>query len=84
MDLGVPAWKYLISHTLSPDEAIPLIEVALMSEDTLQIHGLQRDDAQAFTDIIYEVCLPTPSFPGHSLIGLVLFCSFVKLSPSID
>ena len=53
MDLSVPAWKYLISHTLSPDEAIPLIEVALMSEDTLQI-------CQGITPSNSKVGLPAP------------------------
>ena len=70
-----PACRSLISHALSPHEAISLIQKILASESEIKAIGdLSGDDAQAFIDVIYEVRLRTRS--RRALLTLVLFAPF--------
>jgi len=65
----MPAWKRLISRTLSSHEVIPLIEATLTSEDApTVIRDLRGDDAQNFVDAIQEV-RSIPLFTACDLIN---------------
>ena len=53
-----PAWKRLISDTLSTDERIPLIKSIFSDRDEVVVFEyLSGDDAQAFFDVIGEVSI---------------------------
>ena len=52
-----PAWERLISPALLPREIIPLIETIFTSEDEVKmILDLGEHNAQAFINMIHEVC----------------------------
>lgn len=56
-----PACGCLIRRTFSPYELSSMIEIVLSSKDEGDIvHRLCGDDAQAFIDVIDEVCSVTP------------------------
>lgn len=58
-----PAWKQLISHTLSMDGRTSLIAKIFSAPDEAETVGhLSGDDAQAFIDIVSEV---SPSNTMH-------------------
>ena len=51
-----PAWKKLISDTISTDERIPLIRSIFSDcEEVVVFEYLSGDDAQGFVDVIDEV-----------------------------
>ena len=58
--LRAPACERLISHTLSQDEVIPLIEAIFTSQDEVNmIDHLHGDNAQTFIDVVHEVRFPS-------------------------
>lgn len=51
-----PAWKRLISRTLTTDERISLIATIFSDSNQVETVGqLSGDDGQAFIDVVYEV-----------------------------
>ena len=74
VDLDAPACKRLTSRAFSQDEVIPLIEAIFTNQNEVKMIGyLRTDDAQTFIDVIHEVRLRRPSFPGRGLISIVPF-----------
>jgi len=70
VDPDVPACRRLTSLAFSPHEVVSLIEETFTSKDEVEmIRDLRGHDAQTFIDVVHEVCLHTPSFPGRSLIA---------------
>ena len=54
----LPAWKRLISDTLSTDERIPLIKSIFSDRDEVVVFEyLSGDDAQAFVNVIDEASI---------------------------
>jgi len=57
-----PAWKRLISHTLTTEERISLItEIFSHRDQVVMVGRLYGDDAQTFIDAVDEVRLYNPS-----------------------
>lgn len=51
-----PAWKRLISHSLTAEERISLITTISLDDDQVNmVVQLSGDDAQTFVDMINEV-----------------------------
>ena len=64
----LPAWKQLISPTLSTDERIHLITSIFSDRNEAEVVGyLSGDDTQAFVDAVYEVIIH-PLLPPRSLL----------------
>ena len=64
IDPEVSACKRLLSSAFSPHELIPLIEEIFTRKDEVEMIGyLNRDAAQAFIDVVHEVC-PTVQLRG--------------------
>ena len=60
-----PAWKRLISHTLTTDERISLIRVIFSDGSQIKVvRNLSGDDAQNFIDVIDNVSAWTLSLLG--------------------
>ena len=57
-----PAWRRLISHSLTAEERISLITTISLDDDQVKmVEQLSGDDAQTFVDVIDEVSfLPLP------------------------
>ena len=57
VDSDTPAWKSLISRPLTPSDVISLIGMIFISKDEVKtVFNLRGNDAQAFVDVIHEVC----------------------------
>ena len=53
-----PAWRQLITNTLTMDERVPLVTTILSDRDQVEtVRGLSGDDAQKFIDIADKVHL---------------------------
>jgi hypothetical protein len=53
---GIPAWKRLIDHSLTPDGRISLIKNIFSDRDEIEaVQQLSGDDAQSFVEVIDEV-----------------------------
>ena len=60
----LPAWKQLITRTLTTSERISLITTILLDRDQVEMVGhLSGDDAQTFIDTVYEVRFRAPPPP---------------------
>ena len=65
--LNLPAWKRLISHTITADERISLIMTIFSDYNQVEkASHLSGNDAQAFVDTIDEVrlCIISPPTNG--------------------
>ena len=62
MRSGVPAWKRLAHHPLSPSDRVPLIIDLFFDRDEVEaLKHISTDDAQSFIDVLDEV--PLHSYP---------------------
>lgn len=61
-----PAWKRLISPSLTSSEVISLVEAVANKEEVKVICGLVEDDAQAVINKMHGVC--SRSFPARGTI----------------
>lgn len=78
---NAPACKRVISRAFSAHEVISLIEAIFTNkEEVRMIRGLSGDAAQTFIDVVHEVRLYIPSFPGHC--GNLYPLRFLELSSS--
>jgi hypothetical protein len=60
-----PAWKQLISHTLTTYERVPLITAIFSDRDQIEmVEKLSGDNAQNFINVIDEVTTCTLSLLG--------------------
>ena len=85
LDFDNSACKRLINRAYSQQETIELLEKIFTSKDEVKTIGyLRGEEAQAFINVLDEVC-STPPFPRHGLITSILLCSFAfELSPSTN
>ena len=59
MRSGVPAWKRLTHHPLSPSDRVPLVTDLFSDRDEVQeaVKHISTDEAQSFVDVLDEVPL---------------------------
>lgn len=61
-----PAWRRLISHSLTAEERISLITTISLDDDQVKmVEQLSGDDAQTFVDVIDEVITHKLTFEGQ-------------------
>jgi len=66
---NAPAWKQLITHTLTTDGRISLITEVFSDTNQVGVVGrLVGDDAQAFVDIVDKVRLPVLPLPKNGWV----------------
>ena len=78
----VPAWKRLISYTLTTGERIPLITTIFSDRDEVEmVRNLSGDDAQTFIDMTDEVRLHKLFRSGDKL---TLIQTFTFVNQALD